>query len=94
MGVAKADTRGSFSIQDTFLNYARKESVNLLFILVNGSHLQGMVKGFDNFTILVETQGKPQVVYKHAIVSILPLTPVPDIWAQVQALAGEHTTKP
>jgi len=81
--------KAALNIQDTFLNYARKESVPLLIWLVGGTHLKGVVKGFDNFTILVEVQGKMQVLYKHAVASIAPLQPVPDLWTQAQAL-GEH----
>jgi len=93
VGTGKME-KGVVSIQDTFLNYARKEALTLLIWLVNGSHLKGLVKGFDNFTVLVEAQGKLQVVYKHAIVSIVPLEPVPDIWAQAQALAPAQEPKP
>ena len=51
------------------------------------------MKGFDNFTILVECQGKLQIVYKHAIATMMPLQQVPDIWTQAQIAAGP-TTKP
>jgi len=90
-GASKTE-KGTLNIQDTFLNYCRKESVYLLVWLVNGTHLKGVVKGFDNFTLLVESQGKMQVVYKHAVASMTPLQPVPDIWAQAQA-TGQRPAK-
>jgi host factor-I protein len=60
------------NLQDTFLNNVRKENINVIVYLINGSQLRGKVKQFDNFTILLEADGKIQLVYKHAVSTIIP----------------------
>lgn len=60
------------NLQDKFLNSARKERVEVTVYLVNGFQLKGMVKAFDSFTVLLEIEGKQQMVYKHAISTIIP----------------------
>lgn len=62
----------SINIQDTFLNQIRKEAVPVTIHLVNGFQLRGVVRGFDNFTIVVESEGKQQMIYKHAISTFTP----------------------
>ena len=64
------------NLQDVFLNQARKEHVGVTIYLTNGFQLRGMVKGFDNFTVLIDCEGKQQLVYKHAISTITPSKPV------------------
>ena len=59
------------NIQDQFLNQLRKEAVPVTVFLLNGFQLRGQVKGFDNFTILFESEGKQQLVYKHAFLHFL-----------------------
>lgn len=61
------------NLQDSFLNLVRKENLAVVIYLVNGFQLRGMVKGFDNFTVILEQEGKQQLVYKHAISTIMPL---------------------
>lgn len=60
------------NIQDNFLNQARKENIVVVIHLVNGFQLKGLVKGFDNFTVVLESMGKQQMIYKHAISTITP----------------------
>ncbi len=55
------------NLQDNFLNVARKEGAELEFSLVNGENFKGVVKGFDNFTVIVSSNGKQNLIYKHAI---------------------------
>lgn len=62
----------SVSIQDQFLNQARKEHVLLTIFLMNGVKLQGTVKSFDSFVVLLEVNGGTQMVYKHAVSTIIP----------------------
>lgn len=62
----------SINIQDTFLNQIRKEAVPVIIHLVNGFQLRGVIKGFDNFTIIIESEGKQQMIYKHAISTFTP----------------------
>ncbi|AMA72836.1 MULTISPECIES: RNA chaperone Hfq [Aneurinibacillus] len=66
----------TINIQDTFLNHLRKENVPVTIYLVNGFQLRGLVRAFDNFTVVIDTEGKQQLVYKHAISTFLPQRPV------------------
>lgn len=66
------------NLQDAFLNQVRKESIAVTIYLVNGFQLRGLVKGFDNFTIILESDGKQEMVYKHAISTIIPTKPLPE----------------
>jgi len=62
----------SVNIQDNFLNQLRKDHVQVTVFLLNGFQLRGVVKAFDNFTVLLETDGKQQLLYKHAISTFAP----------------------
>jgi len=75
MGV-KYMSKGQFNLQDAFLNQVRKEKMPVTIFLVNGFQIKGVVKGFDNFTVVVELDNKQQLVYKHAISTVAPLKPV------------------
>jgi host factor-I protein len=67
----------SVNIQDQFLNQLRKDGINCTVFLLNGFQIRGLVKGFDNFTVLFECEGKQQLVYKHAISTFSPQRNVP-----------------
>jgi host factor-I protein len=71
------------NIQDTFLNLVRKENIPVTIYLVNGYQLKGHIKGFDNFTVVLEFEGKQQLVYKHALSTVMPMRPVPINLAQL-----------
>jgi host factor-I protein len=58
-------------LQDLYLNYLRKEKVPVTIFLVNGTRLKGVIKGFDNFVVLLK-QNTQQLIYKHAISTISP----------------------
>ncbi|RKQ71079.1 RNA-binding protein Hfq [Litorimonas taeanensis] len=60
------------NLQDTFLNSVRKSKTSLTIFLVNGVKLQGVVTWFDNFCVLLRRDGQVQLVYKHAISTIMP----------------------
>lgn len=62
----------TMNLQDIFLNYVRKENIGVIIYLVNGFQIRGLVRGFDNFTVIMENDGKQQLVYKHAISTISP----------------------
>lgn len=64
------------SVQDVFLNSIRKEKQNVTVFLVNGVKLQGIVTWFDNFSILLRRDAHAQLVYKHAISTIMPGGPL------------------
>lgn len=62
----------AIKIQDIFLNQARKDGVPVTLHLVNGFQIKGLVKSFDQFTIIIDSMGKQQMIYKHAISTITP----------------------
>ncbi len=64
------------NLQDTFLNNVRKNKVPLTIFLVNGVKLQGVVTWFDNFCVLLRRDGHSQLVYKHAISTVMPGHPI------------------
>jgi len=77
MGGRNILSKPLLNLQDAFLNQVRKESLPVTIFLVNGYQLKGSVKGFDNFTIVMtDTEGRQQLVYKHAISTIQPLRAV------------------
>jgi len=68
--------KNNINLQDVFLNQVRKESTMITIFLVNGFQLKGIVKGFDNYTIVLDSDGRQQLIYKHAVSTICPNTPV------------------
>ena len=58
------------------MNQARKENVSVIVHLVNGFQIKGNVRGFDSFTVVLESEGKQQLIYKHAIPTLVPSRPV------------------
>ena len=64
------------NLQDVFLNGARKARLNVIVHLVNGFQLKGVVRGFDNFTVILDSDGKQMMVYKHSITTITPAKPI------------------
>lgn len=64
------------NLQDTFLNQVRKSKTPVTIFLVNGVKLQGVVSWFDNFCVLLRRDGQSQLVYKHAISTVMPQQPV------------------
>ncbi len=72
----------NMNLQDVFLNLARREKVPVSIFLVSGFQLKGIIHGFDNYTIILENDGKQSLVYKQAIASIVPAKPLENILAQ------------
>lgn len=66
----------ALNLQDTFLNQARREKISVTIYLTNGFQFKGTVKGFDNFTVILECDGRQNLVYKHAISTITPSKPI------------------
>jgi host factor-I protein len=64
------------NLQDTFLNHVRKNKTPVTVFLINGVKLQGMITWFDNFCVLLRRDGQSQLVYKHAISTIMPGQPI------------------
>jgi len=64
------------NLQDAFLNHVRKSKVPVTIFLINGVKLQGVITWFDNFCVLLRRDGQSQLVYKHAISTIMPSQPI------------------
>lgn len=70
------NNKSNNNLQDIFLNNARKSKVLLTIHLMNGFQLKGLVKGFDNFTVILDCDGKQMMIYKHSISTITPSKPI------------------
>jgi host factor-I protein len=75
MGEPMANEK-SQNVQDVFLNHIRKSKVPVTIFLVNGVKLQGIVTWFDNFSVLLRRDAHSQLVYKHAISTVMPAGPI------------------
>jgi host factor-I protein len=83
----------SQNVQDVFLNYVRKNKTPVTVFLVNGVKLQGMITWFDNFSVLLRRDGHIQLIYKHAISTVMPETQIQlfEPEAEEAAVADEAT---
>ena len=70
------NNKNQLNLQDAFLNQVRKDKILVTVYLVNGFQIKGLVKGFDNFTVIIEMDGRQQLVYKHAISTVSPIRPI------------------
>ena len=75
----------NLNLQDVFLNQARKDRMSITIYLVNGFQFRGVVKGFDNYTVILESEGKQQLVYKRAISTIIPQRPISILGSEEEA---------
>ncbi len=66
----------SLNLQDVFLNQARKDKILVTIFLTNGFQFKGIVKGFDSYTVILDCDGKQQLVFKHAMSTIVPAKPI------------------
>ncbi len=64
------------NLQDHFLNIARKEKIEITIFLMNGVPIKGRVLSFDNFTVLIEVDKRQNLIYKHAVSTIVPIRPI------------------
>ena len=71
-----AEMQKTQNLQDNFLNQLRKERSTVTMFLMNGFQLHGIVKGFDGFTVVLDSDGKQQLIYKHAISTVVPPRPL------------------
>ena len=60
------------NLQDTILNQVRRDHQIVTLFLMNGFQMRGLVRGFDNFVVIMESDGKQQLIYKHAISTLVP----------------------
>ncbi len=63
-------------LQDIFLNQVRKHHLQITIFLVSGFQIKGHVTGFDPYTIMIDSEGKQQLIYKHAVSTIVPSNPI------------------
>ena len=64
------------NLQDAFLNYIRREKIPVTLFLMNGFQLRGVVRSFDSFVVLIDADGRQQMIYKHAISTVATARPV------------------
>ena len=64
------------NLQDAFLNYIRREKIPVTLFLMNGFQLRGVVRSFDSFVVLIDADGRQQMIYKHAISTLAPMKPL------------------
>ncbi len=76
-----------YNLQDNFLNEARRKNIPITIYLVNGFQMRGTVQGFDSFTVALLSEGRQQLIYKHAISTIQPASRV-----ELRAPEGEAVT--
>lgn len=74
----------TINLQDGFLNQVRKESIPVTIYLVNGFQMRGLVRGFDNFTVILDNEGKQELVYKHAVSTIIPARPLKELNSEIR----------
>ena len=70
------------NLQDVFLNQVRKDKIEITIFLVSGFQMKGQVTGFDNYTVVLDSDGKQELIYKHAISTIIPARPINFIEAE------------
>ena len=78
------------NLQDIFLTQARRERRSVTMFLMNGFQMRGYVTGFDAFTVVLSSDGKQQVVYKHAISTIVPEHPIPLVQDRDSEMEPRH----
>ena len=83
--------KSSINLQDVFLNQVRKDRLAVTVYMTNGFQLKGYVRGFDNFTVVLDSDGKQQLIYKHAISTVSPIKPVNLIFADNAQSHGSHS---
>lgn len=81
----------SHNLQDVFLNHVRKNKTSVTVFLVNGVKLQGIITWFDNFCVLLRRDGLSQLVYKHAISTVMPAGPI-RLFDEDEATASSEST--
>lgn len=69
--------QNKINFQETFLLRARREAVPVTMFLMNGFQMRGVIRGFDAFAVVLESEGRQQLIYKHAISTIAPIRPIP-----------------
>ena len=71
------------NLQDAFLNKVRRDKVNLTVFLMNGFQMHGVIRSYDGFTVILDSDGKQQLIYKHAISTLIPARPLHIVDAEI-----------
>lgn len=66
----------NINLQDTFLSKARRAGTLVTVFLMNGFQIHGVIGGYDSFVVILDSEGKQQMIYKHAISTIIPMRPI------------------
>ena len=83
----------SQNVQDVFLNHVRKTKNSVTVFLINGVKLQGIITWFDNFSVLLRRDGHTQLIYKHAISTVMPSGPIQLFEPEKVDIEEEATTE-
>lgn len=83
----------NMNLQDVFLNQARVDRIPMTVFLTNGFQFKGIVRGFDNFIILLDCDGKQNLVYKHAVSTIIPARPISILDSVIREEAAQKAEK-
>lgn len=83
----------NINLQDVFLNQARVERIAVTIFLTNGFQFKGIVRGFDNFTIVLDCDGKQNLVYKHAVSTIIPARQISILESSKEENSNETQSK-
>ena len=81
--------RNDINLQDAFLNVVRQQGQMITVILMNGYQMRGVIRGFDSFIVMLESDGRQQMVYKHAISTMIPTQKVEFYTRREERMAGE-----
>ncbi|MFR4978409.1 MAG: RNA chaperone Hfq [Butyricicoccus sp.] len=81
--------RNDINLQDAFLNVVRQQGQMITVILMNGYQMRGVIRGFDSFIVMLESDGRQQMVYKHAISTMIPTQRVEFYTRREERMAGE-----
>ena len=76
--------KGSINLQGLFLNKLKKENIEVTIYLINGYQIKGYIKGFDSYIILIENDEKQQMIYKHAISTLIPSKQIKPILKHIE----------
>lgn len=81
--------RNDINLQDAFLNVVRQQGQMITVILMNGYQMRGVIRGFDSFIVMLESDGRQQMIYKHAISTMIPTQRVEFYTRREERMAGE-----
>lgn len=79
--------KNELNLQDAFLNLARQQGQTVTLFLMNGFQMRGVIRGFDSFVVILEVDGRQQMVYKHAISTVIPQHKI-DFYARREDRSG------